>query len=102
MLYGAETWATRKKQEKRIKMNDTIMLRWMRGVIRKDTIRNEHMRGTTRVMQASKNITERRLNWYGRVMRRGVEHMPRKVLRTDIPGKKKRERPKTRWNNEFL
>ena len=40
------------------------MLRWMYGVTRKDKIRNEHIRGTTRVAQASKKITERRLIWY--------------------------------------
>ena len=35
------------------------MLRWMCGVIRRDDIRNEHIRGTTRVVQASKKITEK-------------------------------------------
>ena len=69
ILYGAETWATTKRQEKRIEGTEMRMLRWMCGVTRKDKIRNEHIRGTTRVGQASKKITERRLNWYGHVMR---------------------------------
>ena len=90
MLYGAETWATTKRQEKRIEVTEMRMLRWMCGVTRKDKIRNEHIRGTTRVAQASKKITERRLNWYGHVMRRDGEHILRKVLRADIPGKRKR------------
>ena len=64
MLYGAETWATTKRQEKRIEVTEMRMLRWMCGVTRKDKFRNEHIRGTTRVAQASKKITERRLNWY--------------------------------------
>ena len=34
------------------------MLRWMCGVTRRDNIRNEHIRGTTRVVQASTNITD--------------------------------------------
>ena len=37
--------------------------------------------------QASKKITERRLNWYWHVMRRDGEYILRKVLRADIPGK---------------
>ena len=49
--------------------------------------------------QASKKITERRLNWYGHVMRKDGEHIPRKVLRADIPGKRKRGRPKTIWKD---
>ena len=55
--------------------------------------------------QAAKNITKRRLHWYGQVSRRYEEHMPGKVLRTDIQGKRKRERQKTRWKtraNETL
>ena len=35
------------------------MLRWMCGVTRKDKIRNEHIRGTTKVVQAPRKITER-------------------------------------------
>ena len=75
------------------------MLRWMCVVTRKDKIRNEHIRGTTRVAKASKKITERRLIWYGHVMRRDGEHILRKVMRADIPGKRKRGRPKTRWKD---
>ena len=75
------------------------MLRWMCGVTRKYKIRNEHIRGRTRVAQASKKITERRLIWYGHVMRRDGEHILRKVMRADIPGKRKRGRPKTRWKD---
>ena len=91
MLYGAETWATTKRQEKRIEVTEMRMLRWMCGVTRKDKIRNEHIRGTTRVAQASKKITERRLNWYGHVMRRDGEHILRKVLRGRIYQGKGRE-----------
>ena len=43
MLYGAETWATTKRQESRIEVNEMRMMRWMCGVTRKDKIRNEHM-----------------------------------------------------------
>ena len=53
MLYGAETWATTKRQESRIEVNEMRMLRWMCGVTRKDKIRNEHIRGMTKVVQAS-------------------------------------------------
>ena len=88
MLYGAETWASTKRQEKRIEVTEMRMLRWMCGVTRKDKIWNEHIRGTTRVAQASKKITERRLIWYGHVMRRDGEHIVRKVLRADIDREK--------------
>ena len=93
MLYGAETWATTKRQGKRIEVTEMRMLPWMCGVTRKDKIRNEHIRGTTRVAHASKKITERRLIWYGHVMRRNGEHILRKVLRADIPGREGDRKP---------
>ena len=66
LLYGAVTWATTRGQE----VNEMRMLRWMCGVTRRewDHIQNEHIRGT-RVVQASKKITEQRLKWYGHVRR---------------------------------
>ena len=87
MLYGAETWARTKRQESRIGVNEMRMLRWICGVTRKDKIRNEHVRGTTKVVQASRKITERRLKWYGHVMRMEEDHVVRRVMTKAIPGK---------------
>ena len=91
--------ATTKRQESRIEVNEMRMLRWMCGVTRKDKIRNEHIRGTTKVVQASRKITERRLKWYGHVIRMEEDHVVRRVMTKAIPGKRKRGRPKTRWKD---
>ncbi len=99
MLYGAETCATAKVQEARLEINEIRMLRWMFGVSRKDKIRNEHNRGTSRVVQASKNITEKRLKWYGHVRRMKEEQIVRRMLDVDIPGKRRRGRPNLRWKD---
>ena len=64
-----------------------------------DKIRNEHIRGTTKVVQASRKIMERRLKWYGHVMRMEEDHVVRRVMTKAIPGKRKRGRPKTRWKD---
>ena len=71
----------------------------MCGVTKKDKIRNESVRGTTRVTQASKKITETQLKCYGHVTRRYEEHTVKRVLLTDIPGRIKKGRPKTRWKD---
>ncbi|XP_048488766.1 uncharacterized protein LOC125491268 [Plutella xylostella] len=42
MLYGAECWATKVCDEKRMHVTEMRMLRWMCGVTRKDRIRNEY------------------------------------------------------------
>ena len=46
------------------------MLRWMCGVTKLDKIRNERIRGTKKVGEITKKVHERRLKWYGHVMRR--------------------------------
>ena len=46
------------------------MLRWMCGVTKLDKIRNERIRGTTKMGEITKKVQERRLKWYGHVMRR--------------------------------
>ena len=79
LLYSAETWATKRGQEARLEVNEMRMLRWMCGVTRRDKIRNEHIRGTTRVVQALKKITEKRLKWYGHVRRMKEEHIVRRI-----------------------
>ena len=40
-----------------------------------------------------------RLRWYGHVIRREEEHIVRSVMTKEIPGKRKRGRPKTRWRD---
>ena len=45
------------------------MLRWMCGVTKLDKIRNERIGGTTKVGENTKKVKERRLKWYGHVMR---------------------------------
>ena len=70
-------FATMERREKRIEVNEMMMLRCMCGVTRNDKIGNEHIRGTTRVAQASKKITRvgLRLNGYGHVIKSADEHI---------------------------
>ena len=44
MLYSAETWATRKKDERRLDVVEMRMLRWQCGLTLKDRVRSEHIR----------------------------------------------------------
>ena len=59
-------------------------------------IRNEHIRRTTKVVQAYKKITEKRLKWYADVRRMKEEQILRRMLDVDIQGKRRRGRPNLR------
>ena len=61
LMYG---WALKKAQEKKLEVAEMRMLRWMCGVTKLDKIRNERIRGTTKVGEITKKVHERRLKWY--------------------------------------
>ena len=42
-------------------------------------------------------MREGRLRWYGHVMRRDQEYVRRKMMEMELPGKRKRGRPKKRF-----
>ena len=49
-------------------------VRWMSGVTKMDRIRDERIRGSTKVGEISKKVQESRLKWHGHVLRREDEY----------------------------
>ena len=84
----------KKAQEKKLDVAEMRMLRWMSGVTKLDRIRNERIRGTTKVGEISKKVQESRLKWYGHVLRREDEYVGKRVMAMEVPGKRRRGRPK--------
>ena len=87
----------KKAQEKKLDVAEMRMLRWMSGVTKLDRIRNERIRGTTKVGEISKKVQESCLRWYGYVLRREDEYAGKRVMGMEVPGKRRRGRPKRRW-----
>ncbi|XP_027219602.2 uncharacterized protein [Penaeus vannamei] len=96
MIYGAETWPTKRSQERKFEVEDMNMLRWMCGVTRLNKIRSEMIRGTVKVEKIPKKAQERRLQWCGHAMRR-EDYVGRRVMELEVDGRQGRERPKRRW-----
>ena len=87
----------KKAQEKKLDVAEMRMLRWMSGVTKVDRIRNERIRGTTKVGEISTKVQESRLMWYGHVLRREDEYVGKRVMGMEVSGKRRRGRPKRRW-----
>ena len=47
LLYGADNWVSKIRQEARLQVNEMRMVRRMCGMTIGNKIRNEHIRGTT-------------------------------------------------------
>ena len=97
MVYGLETVAVTKKQVEEMEVAEMKMLRFTMGVTRKDKIRKEHIRSTVKVERLGMKMREGRLRWYRHVMRRDQEYAGRKMMEMELPGKRKRGRPKRRF-----
>ena len=97
MLYGLETVALTKRQEAEMEVAELKMLRFSLGVTRMDKIRNEYIRGTAQVGRFGEKTREARLRWYGHVLRKDDGYIGRRMLRMELPGKRKRGRPKRRF-----
>ena len=44
-----------------------------------------------------KKVQESRLKWYGRVLRREDEYVGKRVMVMEVPGKRRKGRPKRMW-----
>ena len=75
------------------------MIRRMPGKTRKQRIRNERIRKMVGVVECSKKVQERRLQWYGHVERRGEDCVGKRVSRIQEKGKRPVGRPRRRWRD---
>ena len=68
----------------------------MSGVTNLDSIRNDRIRGTMKVEEISKKVQVSRLKLY-HASRREEEYVGMSVMVVEVPGKRRRGRPKRRW-----
>ncbi|XP_068229381.1 uncharacterized protein [Palaemon carinicauda] len=97
MMYGAETWAIKKPEEKKMDVAEMRMLRLMCEGTRRHKIRIKVIRGNKVVRKLSDKIQESRLRWYGHVMRRDEQYIGSRVMKMEVQGARSRKRPKRRW-----
>ena len=55
---------------------------------------------TVKIERLGMKMREGRLRWYGHVMRRDQEYIGRKMMEMELPGKRRRGRPKRRFLDE--
>ena len=102
LMYGAETWALKKAQEKKLDVAEMRMPQWMCGVAKLDKIINERIRGKKKVRKITKKVQDKRLKWYGHAMRREEHNVGRRAMEMKVQGRRKRGRPKRRWLDKAM
>ena len=86
-----------KRQEAELEVAELKTLRFSLEVMRMDRIRNEYIRGTAQVGQFGDKAKEAKLRWFRHVRRRDAGYIGRRMLKMELPGKRKRGRPKRRF-----
>ena len=92
-----EVMAVTKKQVEEMEVAEMKILRFVMRMTRKDKFRNEYIRGIVNVERLGMKMREGRLRWYGHVMRRDQEYVRRRVMKMELPEKRKRGKPKRRF-----
>ena len=97
LMYGAEVWTIRKKEEHLLETTEMRMLRRIRGVTLRDRMRSEDIRRELRVESITAKIRTARLRWYGHVRRMEENNWVRRVMEMEVDGRRARGRPVLRW-----
>ena len=91
----------KRAQDNKMEVAEMRMSMWTLGVTRRDSVRNNCMRGTAKVTEATNKVQERRMHWFAHIRRREEEHVGRRMLGMEVEGRRRRGRPETRWKDRI-
>ena len=87
LLYGAECWTVRKKDEQILEKTEMRMLRRIKGVTLRDKVKRVDIRKELGVNSIQEKVREMRLRWYGHMQRMEENNEVRAVADMRVPGK---------------
>ncbi len=97
LIYDNDSWTLNSQEKSRIQAADMRVLRTIRGVTRRDRMRNERIRWELSERPILETVGEGRLRWYGHVKRIEDTRYPRKMLQWIPEGRRPQGRPRKRW-----
>ena len=100
LLYGSETWALYRRQEKRLNIFHLRCLRNILGITWQDKVTNVEVLAQANLQSMAAILCMRRLRWLGHVKRMGDHRIPKQLLYGELAqGKRPRGRPKLRYKD---
>jgi len=97
MLHGSETWPLRKENVVALQRAEMRMVRWMCDVRLKDRLPSKELRESLGVDDIALILQQKRLRWYGHVLRKEDDGWVKKCMEYEVEGPRPRRRPKRTW-----
>jgi len=102
LLYNSETWALKETAKQKLRVFEMNCLRRIKGVTRRNRIRNADIRMELNIsMDVVQRIQRRRLRYFGHITRMKADRLPNIALFGRVHGSRKRGRPKKRWKDNL-
>ena len=86
MLHGSETWAVNAEDMRRLERSEASMLRWMCNVSVHERRSTKELREKMGIRGIRCSVQERRLRWYGHVMRMKDDRWVKKCQAIKVEG----------------
>nr|CAH7736900.1 unnamed protein product [Callosobruchus chinensis] len=99
LTFGSESWLLSDRQKSKIQALEMKYLRGVKGVTRRDKIRNEVIRSELGVKSVLQKIEENQLKWFGHLVRMDVTRPVKMVWQAREQRKRGRGRPRKTWND---
>lgn len=98
LTYGSESWILTNQMRSRIQATEMKYLRGVKGITRRDKVRNETVRQELKVEPIIRTIERQQLKWLGHMVRMDEERQPKRVWQARAAQKRARGRPRRTWN----
>jgi hypothetical protein len=97
LLYGCEAWTLTTAMKSKVQAAEMRVLRLIKGVTRKNRMRNDDIRKELGVKNILQYIEETQLRWFGHVKRMTDNRLPKQWLEWKPNTSRPRGRPRKRW-----
>lgn len=99
LTYGCESWVLNNTMKSRLQAVEMKYLRRVKGITRRDRIRNEAVRNELKIEPILERVEKQQLSWFGHLVRMGQDRQVKKVWMARVIKKQGRGRPRKTWDN---
>lgn len=99
LLYGAETWSLRKKEEGLLERTEMRMVRWIAGISLLERRESDDIRRMCGICNIREKAREARLRYLGHVNRREDYEPVKKAMMMQVTGRRSVGRQRIRWRD---